>query len=154
MALRLVADTTTPREVPDTPEVRKIAHILREKFPRDKNRIVRIHRARTYRSAGMGDGRGRRAFDALLDAEVLIPQSSGRGGRMGTYYLTDRLWSVPEISDLERGEIVRWHLRSATTQQREEDFADPVFGEERKRWVLEAWLLGRLQPVEGTAVPW
>lgn len=73
---------------------------------------------------------------------------------MATYYVTDRLWGVPELTDEERGEIVRWHLRNATTQQREEDFADPVFGEERKKWVLEAWLLGRLQPIEGTAVPW
>lgn len=154
MALTLVSDTTTPTDVPNSPEVRKIAHILRSGIREGDSRILKINRTKTYRAAGLQDAAGKAAFDALVDADVLLRQGPARRGTMATYYLTDRLWQVPELDDAELGEIIRWHLRAPDMRQREFDLNDPVFGEERRKWVLEAFIGGNLQPRQGVTVPW
>lgn len=153
MGLTLVSDTTTPTAVPNTPEVRKIAYILRGNGF-DGDRIRKINRSKTYLAAGLRNSAGKAAFDALVDAGVILQQDTPRQGTVGTYYLTDRLWQVPELDDLEMGEIIRWYLRGPVRTRRELELTDPVFGEERKKWVLEAFIGGNLVPREGLEVPW
>lgn len=154
MGLTLVSDTTTPTAVPNTSEVRRIACIIRGGIKEGDNRIRKINRAKTYNAAGLRDAPGKAAFDALVDAGVILRQDPPRQGAVGTYYLTDRLWQIPDTTAYDLGMMARWHLRAPDKRQREFDLQDPVFGEERKKWVLEAFIGGNLVPREGMEVPW